>query len=200
MVIEKKCRLPLKEILKDCCSNFPQINPAKAQEILLEIEAFIINRIRSVFLDYGFEKSEIEASLFFGFTEIYDTFCKVNALHRFRKNNPQFGSLLEVYKRAKGQLADQAEYPFSEQLMKEEAEKKLDEALREIQPQFEKAIAAQDYDRAYELIALLQPPLAALFEQVKILAEDSALRNNRLGLLQRVFALFAKLVDFSKLV
>ena len=75
------------------------------EEVIDEILAFIINRIKTVFQDYGFYKDEIEASLAYGSNDIYDTFCRVKALHDFReKAKSQFSSLYEVYKRAKGQL------------------------------------------------------------------------------------------------
>ncbi len=64
---------------------------------------------------------------------------------------------------------------------------------------FANAIAARDYDRSYQLIAELQAPLASLFEQVKIMDDDLALRANRLALLQQVFGRFSKLLDFSKI-
>ena len=38
-----------------------------------------------------------------------------------------------------------------------------------------------------------------LFDKVKILDDNPVLQNNRLALLQKVFALFGKLIDFSKI-
>jgi glycyl-tRNA synthetase len=61
------------------------------------------------------------------------------------------------------------------------------------------AIQLHDYKKAYEHLALLQPPLHQLFEDVKILADDPSLQQNRLALLQKVFGLFNQLVDFSKI-
>lgn len=200
MLIKGKYHLPIMEVMSKCFDNFPPALTKNKQELLREIESFVTNRVKTVFLDYDLRKDEIEASFSFGFTDVYDSFCKVKSLHHFRESNTKFPLLLEVYKRAKGQLANQKVIPFSSDLLKENAEKNLDRTLSLIQPQFEKAIAAHDYDKAYELVAEIQPALATLFEQVKILADDPKIRDNRIALLQRVFDLFSKLLDFSKIV
>lgn len=164
-----------------------------------EIIHFIIQRIKSVFQDYGFEKDEIEASLSSGTNDIFDTFLRVEALHRFRKSRQEFSGLSEVYKRAKGQLVNQKIDGFDSSLLQESAEKKLSLTLSDLSYPFEGAIKSQNYDKAYELIATLQAPLGTLFDEVKILDDNASLRQNRLALLQKVFDLFEKLIDFSKI-
>ena len=67
--------------------------------------------------------------------------------------------------------------------------------LNSIQTQFQQAISGKQYDVAYGLIAQIQPALAKLFDEVKILADDSQVRENRIALLQRVFRLFAELLQ-----
>jgi len=198
IVIEAKCKLPLMETLKACLSHFPA-SMQKDGALLEEIKTFIVNRVKTVFLDYGFYKDEIEAALSFGFNDIYEAFCKVAALHIFRKENASFPLLNEVYKRAKGQLNAHRHDLFSSQLLKENAEKALAIDLQRIEGAFGHAIANQDYGQAYSLIAQMQPSLAKLFDEVKILDDDPKLAANRLGLLQKVFDLFAQLLDFSKI-
>ena len=201
MAIQSKAYLPLREIISECCNHFPAFIQKQREQIMLDIEGFITNRIKTVFVDYGFSRDEIEASLSFGFSDIYDTFCKVQALHQFRKNS-RFPLLFEVYKRAKGQLGlvnNVTAQKFSTALLEENAEKSLDSMLSQMQGPFEKNVQAHDYDQAYAQIAELQPALATLFDEVKILAEDTKLRDNRIALLQRVFGLFSQLLDFSKI-
>ena len=70
---------------------------------------------------------------------------------------------------------------------------------KETEEQFNQALSEYDYDKAYELIAKIQPTLAKLFDEVKILADDPAIQKNRIALLQKVLGLFAKVIDFSKI-
>ena len=195
IVIRGEYRLPLAEVLREGLKQFPNGDPA----LIPEIEGFLSNRIKTIFLDYGFNKDEIEAGLSRGFSDIFDAYCKVKALHRFRKENARFPLLCEVYKRAKGQINNSEPLPFSADLLQEKAEKNLDEILNSVVVKFDQAIERQNYDEAYALIAEIQPALAQLFDEVKILADDPKVRNNRIALLQRVFALFNRLLDFGKL-
>jgi glycyl-tRNA synthetase len=199
MLINAKAHLPLSESLAICYDHFLMAQQKEKHPLIEEIETFFSNRVKTVFMDDGFLKDEIEAALSFGFDDIYDAFCKVQALHHFRKNDPKFSLLWEVYKRAKGQLEGQKEQSLLPNLLKEDAEKNLHTALSQSSALFTNAIAAGDYDKAYQLISELQAPLAVLFEQVKIMDDDLALRANRLALLQQVFERFSKLLDFSKI-
>lgn len=199
MLIQGKHRLPLVEVIRSCSNRFKTIKDHQRDTIVLDIQQFIANRIRTVFLDYGFSKDEIEASLASGFNDIYDTFCRVQALHHFRATNVQFPLLYEVYRRAKGQIDTQLKTPFSAKLLIEHPEKELDRLLNQVEVKFDASLKTHQYDQAYALIAQIQPALAELFDKVKILADDQKVRENRLALLQRVFGLFGQLLDFSKL-
>lgn len=199
ILIKGKYSLPLMETFRKCFDNFPPALTANKEQLLQEIEAFFTNRIKTVFQDYDLSKDEIEASISFGFSDIYDAFCKVKSLHHFRQTSKKFPLLFEVYKRAKGQLVNTHSVAFSADLLKENAEKTLNDLLNQKQVQFAQTINAHDYDKAYDLIADIQPGIAQLFEEVKILADDPKLRDNRIALLQRVFGMFSQLLDFSKI-
>jgi glycyl-tRNA synthetase len=199
MLIKSKSRLPLKEVFTDCFKHFPQPLQKNSTELVTEIQTFMLSRIKTVFLDYGFAKDEIEAALSSGFSDIYEAFCKVEALHQFRSKNTHFPKLYEVFRRAKGQLNNHRYEAFSNDLLKENAEKSLAVHLQSIQGPFQIAIEGQDYNQAYQIVAGIHSPLATLFDEVKILDEDPKLKANRLGLLQKVFDLFGALLDFSKI-
>lgn len=199
MLIQNQQPLSLKKTLERCFKHFPEQLRKEEKPLIQEILNFLTNRIKTVFLDYGFTKDEIDACLSKGVDDIYDAFCKVQSLHHFRTKGTQFKPLYEVYKRAKGQLASQPYAGFSDLLLQENAEKKLSHLLTHNQSGFDQALASRDYDKAYALIAEIQPALANLFDEVKILADDPKIRDNRLALLHKVFQLFDELLDFSKI-
>ncbi len=199
LIIEGQYRLPLYKTLINCAAYFVPSLLSQKEDVIQEVIAFFTNRIKTVFQDYGFSKDEIEASITHGFDDIYDTFCRVKALHIFRESGDQFSQLFEVYKRAKGQLVNHQHVPFKSELLCEDAEKRLDEILNQTFEPFERAIKNQNYDYAYLLVAQIQAPLAQLFDEVRILHEDENIKNNRIALLKRVFSLFDQLIDFSKI-
>ena len=201
MLITGKYYLPLQVLFKDCFEAFQQEFPSQTLDIntLKDIESFIHNRIKTVFLDFGFSKDEIEASLSKGTPDIYEAYCKVEALKTFKQKDASFPHLLEVFKRAKGQLQNHAPQQFFVEKLQESAENKLHTTLSEIEENIDKSLIKREYDKAYTLIASLQTPLNTFFEEVHILAEDENLKLNRIALLQRVFKLFERLLDFTKI-
>lgn len=198
ILIKNQYRLPLKQVIEECIAHFPAFAMPK-DELTKEISQFILNRIKTVFLDYNLQKDEIEAGLAAGFEDIYDTFCRLSALRDFRRSSRQFPLLYEVYKRAKGQVPTDRVLPFTVDRLKETAEKSLSDTLSQVETHVATAMQQHDYSAAYQQLAALQPPLAKLFEEVKILDDNPVLQENRLALLQKVFGLFGKLIDFSKI-
>ena len=51
--------------------------------------------------------------------------------------------------------------------------------------------------KALHEMAALRGPVDAFFDQVMVMAEDPALRNNRLALLSDIAGLFGAVADFS---
>lgn len=194
ILIEGSYTLDLKQLLTCCSTLYPAIQPTVIEEVL----KFITARAKGVFEEVGFRKDEIDASLRSLCTDPYDQFCQVKALHAFRKT-PSFKQLFEVYKRAKGQLSHKVHAPFNPSLATEPSEKELLKALESVHEKWTTLLSEKRYTAAYELLAQLQLPLANLFDNVKILADDPKIRDNRLALLQKVFEYFSSLLDFSQI-
>lgn len=199
ILIKGKYSLPFKETLEACCRNFIPAHLKDKEETVREIEHFFANRMKTTFREYGFTQDEVSASISQGFSDIYDTYLRVKALHAFRSSGDIFDQLYEVYKRAKGQINTKEMYAFSEELLQEDAEKTLYATYQEVEKHLSAEIGKQNYSAAFTLLASLQPPLARLFDEVHILTEDEKIQKNRIALLQQVFALFAELLDFSQI-
>jgi glycyl-tRNA synthetase len=201
MLIASKKSVDLKKIFHEACHVFPLLkkHPETAHKLVEEILAFITARAKSLFEEKGFRRDEIDAALQGVSSDPYNQFCKVEALHTFRKSGREFSKLFEVYKRAKGQLEKPAAAPFRESLATEPAEKELIQALHILNSQWKETLSKHRYLEAFRLIATLQPPLAKLFDTVKIMCDDPSLKENRIALLQKVFAPFQELLDFGKI-
>lgn len=124
------------------------------------------------------------------------SFLKAKSLHEF-KNHDLFTPLLEVYKRAKGQLHVDILTEVNPSLFSTPEEKELYDYFLEIEPQFKNCLSSHLYLESFHLLATLHPLLADLFENVKILDEDEKVRMNRLSLLSFILSLFEHLFDFS---
>lgn len=195
ILIEFKLNLDLQAVLTAAASHFA--HPITS-DIIDDVLRYITMRAKGVFEDKGYYKDEIEASLQGVCQNPYDQFRRIIALHNFRKGE-HFNHLFEVYKRAKGQLDSKSPAKFNPQLLVEDQEKALYAHLTNIIPNYDEAFKSCDYESVFDQLATLRAPLSELFNHVKILADDLAVQQNRLALLQEVFSLFEPLVDFSKI-
>jgi len=158
---------------------------------------FITQRAKGVLEEYGFQKDEIEAALLGKCTDPYDQYLKTEALNLFRGSD-HFEGLYEVYKRAKGQIGVEKQQNIKPDLLVESAEKALYESLSSLKKPFNEVLSSRNYQGAFKHLSTLKDPLATLFHEVKIMADEPKIKNNRIALLQEVFSHFSKLLDVGK--
>ncbi len=200
MLLANRYHLDLPSLLSDCLDHFKTPMKKEKEEILSSLLVFLLQRAKTIFQEYQIEKDEVEASLASGLSDVCDALARAQALHVFRHQTSEFPLLYEVYKRAKGQIAQGKPAPACTlSLCSTEPEKDLYNRLLSMEPHLENAIEQRDYSAAYSHLASLQPLLSRLFDEVKILDEDPAIQGNRLALLEKVFSLFGRLLHFDKI-
>jgi glycyl-tRNA synthetase beta chain len=84
-------------------------------------------------------------------------------------------------------------------LLVDEAEKEVVAALDRVSPRIETAVADGDFDTALAVAAELGEPLDRFFEDVLVMADDMAVRANRLRLLLDVRDTVGQLGDFGQI-
>lgn len=219
ILIEQKLHLPLDKVFSQAFAFFPKAD----RKILDEIEVFLISRFRTMLVEEGYDKDEVEAVLSYGLNDCYDLQRKLQALHRFRQTKHEaFLALLEIHTRAKKILFSQnralvrgwdmerhsteTRFPdVNPGLFQDQSEETLFETVNRIKKQFHETLVDRrdpknrQYEEGFALLAELQNPMEVLFEAVKIIDDTPSIRTNRLALLQEVWDLFEELIDFDKL-
>jgi glycyl-tRNA synthetase beta chain len=84
-------------------------------------------------------------------------------------------------------------------LLKEPQEKALAVAVEEAQREAAAAVEQEDFAAAMTAMAKLRPAVDAFFDKVTVNAEDKALRENRLKLLNEIREATRAVADFSKI-
>jgi glycyl-tRNA synthetase beta chain len=84
-------------------------------------------------------------------------------------------------------------------LLTEDAERAVAEALARVEPEIAAALETADFDAAVQAGATLGPVLDRFFEEVLVMAEDPALRRNRLRLLLDVRDTLRALGDLAQI-
>ena len=76
----------------------------------------------------------------------------------------------------------------------------MNACLIDAEPNFKQSIQERDYAKLLIQLATLQPAIDAFFDDVLVMAEEPALRTNRLALLNKIGQNIYAVADLTKLV
>jgi glycyl-tRNA synthetase beta chain len=86
-----------------------------------------------------------------------------------------------------------------ETLLSEDAEKKLYQVLNDLSETVEPMFDSGEYESALSQLSSLRDPVDAFFDSVMVMADDEAIKNNRIALLNTMNQLFLRAADLSRL-
>ena len=104
----------------------------------------------------------------------------------------------EVFTRAQRIAGDAEAGPVDESLFAEPAERDLWFALGQARPGIASA-RDREFETAFDAVAALAPTVERFFDEVLVMAEDAAVRENRLRLLLALRDAVGQLGDFSQI-
>ncbi|APV48772.1 glycine--tRNA ligase subunit beta [Betaproteobacteria bacterium GR16-43] len=189
--------LDLGLLLKEAFEGFPA--GKLAPDSVGQVHAFMLDRLRPMLRDKGFDAHEVEAVLTGEPTQVKAVWDRIEAVKAFRAM-PEAEALAAANKRIQNILRKSEGYGAVDFALLEAAEEKtLQAALAVAEPSVDAKLAAQDYKGALTALASLRPAVDAFFDKVLVNAEDAKLRAARLGLLARLGAVMNKVADISKL-
>lgn len=198
MLIEKRIDVSISKLLALSGKNFNGI--AGFTDPVAEVRAFMIDRMRGILRERGFTPNEVEAVLVDDLDRLHDIVERLQAVQAFAAL-PESASLAAANKRITNILkkTDAAIGAVSEAMLQEDAEKALFGAMTRVRPQVDAAFAARDFTGALKTLAQLRDDVDAFFNGVMVMADDVALRNNRLALLSSLHGMMNRVADISKL-
>lgn len=199
IIVENKLPLDLVTLIAKAQElHGTNLSNANASEEVLE---FLMARFRAWYQDKGINVDVILAVLARRPTRPADFDSRINAVSHFRGLEAS-SALAAANKRVSNILAKvEGELPSSVNatLLTEAAEQALAAKLTELQPQLAPLFANADYQQALTLLASLRESVDQFFEDVMVMADDEALKNNRLALLNNLREQFLHVADISLL-
>jgi glycyl-tRNA synthetase beta chain len=198
MLVEKRMDVSIIQLLGLANARFDGI--AGFTDPVLEVRAFMFDRLRGVLRERGFTANEVEAVLTSHVDRLHDIVERLEAVQAFAAL-PESVTLAEANKRITNILKKNgavSEEP-SAALLKEDAERTLFAAIARVRPEIDAAFAARDFAGTLKTLAQLRDDVARFFDDVMVMDEDLALRNNRLALLSVLHGMMNRVADISKL-
>ena len=187
-------------------TELPDEGTKEEQELLGSILLFFVERLIANLRTSGFPHDLINAVFSQrGNDDLVRLINRVEALQGFLKTEDG-ENLLTAYRRAANILRaeekkDGVSYNDAPdpELLTDDAEKALADALDHAKPAIDNALAAEDFVAAMQALAGLRKPVDTFFDDVTVNADDAALRVNRLKLLNGIRASLDGVADFSKI-
>ncbi|MTW10351.1 glycine--tRNA ligase subunit beta [Pseudoduganella eburnea] len=201
MLVEKRLPLSLSALLGDAAEQFVAVPNFKTPAA--EVTAFMMDRLRGMLRERGFSVNEIEAVVAQNPDRLDDIVQRLEAVQAFAAL-PESVSLAGANKRITNILKKNEEAlaqatTVKAELLQDAAEKALHAAMARVAPEVDAAWAKGDFTATLKTLAQLKEEVDAFFNDVMVMAEDIALRNNRLALLSSLHGMMNRVADISKL-
>jgi glycyl-tRNA synthetase beta chain len=202
ILIERGLDIDLRALIAKAVAEQPE-GKADNDEIAADLYAFISERLRRYFLDrdakLGMET--FDAVMARRPVSLVDFDRRLAAVQTFSRLE-QAASLAAANKRIANILrkaGDPEGLVVSEKLFELDAEEALHNALRNSREKVAPMLEQRRYAEILNELADLRDPVDRFFDDVMVMAEDDAIKNNRLALLGELRALFLDVADISRL-
>ena len=198
VLIELKLTVTLPELVAAAFASFFSV--AGFTNASTELETFIQERLRGYLREQSYSALEVESVLAQRPARLDQLPERLAAVREFM-SLPEALNLAAANKRIGNILkkSDPVTSNAQQAMLAEPTEHSLFEAMQSTAPKFDQYFAAQNYTAALKSLAPLKIPVDAFFENVMVNADDLALRNNRLALLNDLHLMMNKVADLSKL-
>ena len=198
IIVEKNLPLDLEDLVKKSTALFG--DKLTNQNVVTDVVDFMLGRFRAWYQDEGIAVDVIQAVLARRPTRPADFDARVRAVSHFRTLDSA-EALAAANKRVSNILAkaDAAIGEINLTACVEPAEKALAEAVLALRTEVQPLIAKGDYTAVLDKLANLRAPVDNFFDNVMVNAEDPALRQNRLAILNTLQGLFLQVADISVL-
>ena len=201
IILDKNLNLPIDALVDEAVRLVGPRLTRKASEVRTDVIEFFKERLRNQLLSQGLSHDSIDAVLSAPWFDLPDAVKRIKALEGF-KANPDCARLVTAFKRVSNILknVEPGHGAPDEALFKEPQEAELWKASSEVAPVMEEKRRKGDYEAAFEALAAIKDRIDAFFDKVMVMADDAAIRENRLRLLNSVRSLYFEIADLSKLM
>ncbi|MCW8887193.1 MAG: glycine--tRNA ligase subunit beta [Motiliproteus sp.] len=199
ILVEKELDLDLAELLTEATKNYSDLPALDGLEnTVLE---FMLDRFRAWYNDEGVPVEVFLAVKATNPSKPLEFDQRVKAVNFFR-TLPQAEALAAANKRVANILskqADSGDQQPQESLLQEQAEQALFNEITALSSDLDSLMSQSDYKSVLENLASLQASIDCFFDEVMVMAEDEAVRNNRICLLKKLREQFLLVADIALL-
>jgi len=195
---EKGYRLGLGWLVDGALAGLSAKLTRPAPEVKSDVLAFFRGRLEGLFTQGGVAGDLVLGVLDAGFDDVVDARARVQALAAARASG-DLAPLAETFKRVANILKGQEPGVVRLELLGEPAEKNLWQVYQGVHQAMGDAASRGDYREFLAEAGKLKAAVDGFFDAVMVMAEDPAVRANRLALLGTVSRLFNGVAEFTRI-
>ncbi|NTU88316.1 MAG: glycine--tRNA ligase subunit beta [Actinobacteria bacterium] len=189
----------LRDAIELAVDNYRGTTDFDRNAIIEAVRAFFATRIEVIARERGFEADTVAAVLACDIIEPTVVIARCEALANARMNSPElFEDLATAYTRAANLTDASLGTDLVHDLLTPE-DNALLLAVSACEQSIGKSLESHDYPAAVQSLAELRLPIDTFFHDVLIMDKDTAVRENRLRLLNRFVEVFGSVADIGKL-
>lgn len=198
VVIENKLNVDLVMLLEHAQQGFE--NRLTEQDVTVQVMRYLFDRLRGYATEQGFKADVFESVLAVQPSRPIDFMARLYAVAEFRQleqasalaaGNKRIGNILR-----KNDVEEDVA-TINSSLLVEPAEQALAAKLQAVTMAIQPLLNTTDYAGVLNTLADMRDTVDGFFDQVMVMADDVAVRNNRLALLNQTRALFLGVADIS---
>ncbi|MBZ5875206.1 glycine--tRNA ligase subunit beta [Chromohalobacter israelensis] len=199
ILVKAELDLDLRKLLELAAAQHGDL--PKAEGLVDDVLDYMLDRFRAWTQDEGIAVEVYLAVRARPVTRPLDFARRIRAVHAFSQREEAV-ALAAANKRVSNILSKQQHDGSTSVdigLLQAEAETTLSTALEQCHQAVRPLLDAARYAEALDVLAQLRGPVDAFFDDVMVMAEDEAVRRNRLALLASLQSLFLEVADIAQL-
>jgi len=198
ILIEREIHVSLSEIFAEAIGLYGDKLTGDAADLEAKLLDFLRQRVQTLLVGRGFRHDLVASVLDVGIDDPALIMKRIAAVEEFERQE-KFPSLLTAFKRAHNITKGGFDGDPDPALFEDDAERDLHITYTGLLPDYEAYMVEKDFREALNLLSELSQPIDVFFDRVMVMAEDEALKANRLRLLSRITNLFLAIANFSRL-
>jgi glycyl-tRNA synthetase beta chain len=193
--------LPIDELITDAIHVHKEtgIQQLNEEEVLHQAEQFFQLRLKNFLQERNVRYDIIDALLEGTSENIVQITSKAQFLNE-EVNKPTFKEIVEALSRITNIARKPESTRFDADLFEAVEEKELYEVFQRIETPYLQALENGDMNEAFSLLASTQAAIDAYFDNIMVMADDQAIRENRLGFLAALSEIILSFAHFNKIV
>ena len=200
ILVEKQINIDLGQLIDwAIAADWETAPKAETKATLID---YMLERFSAWYKDEGIAVEVFQSVRTLGLSNALDINNRVQAVNSFSAME-EAQALAAANKRVSNILAknggESVVAEVDADLLSEDAEKVLAAQIAEKQTQVQPLLADAQYQEALASLAGLRDAVDAFFDNVMVMADDEAVKNNRLALLKQLQGLFIAIADISLL-